>query len=103
MSDEQFMRAWNSGHARFSADLHRYLRRVRRRLSPRPVSVTLIGRPYDSAAQGALLRGFAASVATTALFLGGIVALTAPPVDPAALVRAVIVDGGQSTGPVELA
>jgi hypothetical protein len=103
MPDEQFIRVWSSGHRRFSTDFHHRFSRVRRRLSPGPVSVKPIGSTYESAAQGALLRGFAASVVTTALFLGGIFALTAPPVDTGALVHAVIEDLAHPARLVELA
>jgi hypothetical protein len=103
MSDEQFMRVQNPGHSRFSADLHRHLNRRGRRQSLGPVSANAIGKTYENGAQGALLRGFAASVVTTALFLGGIFVLTAPPLAPAALWPAAVVDGAAPADRVELA
>ena len=103
MSDEQFMQARNAGPSRSSADLHRHLNRRGRRRSLGPVSANSIGKTYENGTQGALLRGFAASVVTTALFIGGIFVLTTPPLDPAALWPAAVMDGAASADRIELA
>ena len=74
MQDEHFLRNWNDGHSRFSADLDRGLNHLAGRLGRHKA----IGNPYGipsetgpslSPAARASLRGLGASVLTVALWM----------------------------------
>lgn len=86
MTDELFMRQWNAGHDRLSADIDRALvrlRRVFRRARPAP---PMIGRAYaESDQMDSSLRkatgyflGVLAAVSTTTTLLVVVALLTAP-------------------------
>ena len=80
MQDEQFMRSWNFGHRRFSADLDRSLGHLVDRLAlrskrrkdidnPYGLPAEVEGQPALSPAAAASLRGLAATVITAALWI----------------------------------
>ena len=94
MQDEQFMRAWNSGHDRFSADLDRGLGHILRYFTRRRAARNPIGgsygflaryeqtkptRPALSRAAQASLRGLFASVVTVALWVAVMMVATPTP------------------------
>ena len=80
MQDQIFMKGWEEGHARLSADLDRGIRHLVDRFSRRRAGREAIGDPYGIPAQvetepalspaaRASLRGFAASVITVVLWV----------------------------------
>ena len=94
MQDEQFMRLWNAGHDRFSADLDRGLGHIlchftQRREVRKPIdrSYGFLGKyetpvPATSAlspAAQASLRGLAASVITFTLWISVMLVATPAP------------------------
>src|SRR6187200_335023 len=74
MQDEHFLRNWNDGHSRFSADLDRGLshligRRGHRKVIGNPYGIPSETRPPLSPAARASLRGLGASVLTVMLWV----------------------------------
>jgi hypothetical protein len=78
MQDEQFMRSWNDGHDRLSADIDRGFGLLADRLSHRGRGRKAIRNPYGIPAETgpalpprakASLRGLAATVLTATLWL----------------------------------
>jgi hypothetical protein len=74
MQDEHFLRSWNDGHNRFSADLDRGLghvigRRGHRKIIGNPYGIPSETRPPLSPAARASLRGLGASVLTVVLWV----------------------------------
>ena len=78
MQDEQFMRSWNDGHDRLSADIDRGFGLLADRLSHRRRGRKAIRNPYGipsetgsslSPAARASLRGLGASLLTVALWV----------------------------------
>ena len=76
MIDEHFMRHWNDGHARLSADIDRALVRIGRLLHARP-GKEMIGEAYARRRAKTLFSGLAA-VATTTTLLVTAAALATP-------------------------
>ena len=94
MQDEQFLRQWNAGHDRFSADLDRGLGHLSRRLRERRETRKPIGNSYRfldkyaarpaptpalSPAAQASLRGLAASMLTVVLWVSVMLVATPAP------------------------
>ena len=77
MIDEHFMRNWNAGHVRFSADVDRALDKIGRLLGTRS-GKDPIGAAYARKPAKTLVSGLAA-VATTIALLVTVAALAAPP------------------------
>lgn len=89
MIDEHFMRTWNDGHVRFSADIDRAVDSIGRLLGSLPGKRAIDG-PYVRRPANTLLGGLAA-VATTVALVVSVAVLAAPPA------------AGKASAPVALA